>query len=209
MKTIFNVLCSMAILIIIFSSCAASKSQTKKLEAWKDPAYKGGAIINVMIIGDTENLAHRKLFEDTFLKYFGGTGVNTFSSLELLGAGVKIEVDAVKKSAKKNGIDTILVTHLLGSREEKKVTSASDQTLYPAYNSLSDAQKEIAKANHPDVVSTYRYVSLVTHLYDRETEKRFWSYKSETLVVNFADQAIESVCKKVMAELRDDKLIGK
>ncbi len=208
MKTIFNLLCSMAILIIIFSSCAASKSQTKKLEAWKDPAYKGGAIKNVMIIGDTENLAHRKLFEDTFVKHFGATGVKPFSSLELLGAGVKIEVDTIKKSAKKNGIDTILVTHLIGSREKKEVTSA-DMRLEPAYNGLSDAQKEIAKANHPDVVSTYRYVSLVTHLYDRETEKQFWSYKSETLVVNFADQAIESVCKKVIAELRDDKLVGK
>ena len=208
MKTIFNLLCSMAILIIIFSSCAASKSQTKKLEAWKDPAYKGGAIKNVMIIGDTENLAHRKLFEDTFVKYFGGTGVNTFSSLELLGAGVKIEVDTIKKSAKKNGIDTILVTHLLGFREEKQVREL-DWTIQPAYDSLTDAQKEIAKANHPDLVSTYRYVALVTHLYDRETEKRFWSYSSETLQLDFGDKVIESVCKKIMAELRDDKLIGR
>ena len=121
MKAIFNLLCGMAILIIIFSSCAASKSQTKKLEAWIDPAYKGGAIKSLMIIGDTENLAHRKLFEDTFVKHLGATAVNPFSSLELLGAGVKLEVDTIKKSAKENGIETILVTHLLGVREEKQI----------------------------------------------------------------------------------------
>jgi hypothetical protein len=29
------------------------------------------------------------------------------------------------------------------------------------------------------------------------------------LQVNFGDKLIESVCKKIMAELRDDKLIGR
>jgi hypothetical protein len=208
MKAIFNALCSMAIFIIIFSSCAGSKSQTKALDAWKDPAYQGKAIKNVMIIGNTENLTHRKLFEDIFVKHFGATGVNPFSSLELLGAGVKLEVDTIKKSAKKNGIDTILVTHLLGVREEQQVKDI-DWRVQPVYNSLTDAQKEIAKTKYPEYVDTYQYVSLVTHLYDRETEKRFWSYSSETLVVNIGDKAIESVCKKIMAELRDDKLIGR
>ncbi|MEE8590927.1 MAG: hypothetical protein V3T35_06350, partial [Spirochaetia bacterium] len=114
----------------------------------------------------------------------------------------------IKKSAKKNGIDTILVTHVLGVREEKEIIDV-DWKIQPAYNNLTDAQKEIAKTKYPEYVDTYQYVSLVTHLYDRETEKRFWSYSSETLVVNFEDKLIESVCKKIMAELRDDKLIGR
>ncbi len=208
MKAIFNLLSCMAMIIIIFSSCAGLKSQTKALEAWKDPAYKGKAIQNVMIIGNTENLAHRKLFEDMFVKHFGATEVNPFSSLELLGAGVKLEVDTIKKSAKKNGIDTILVTHLLGVREEKQVKDI-DWRIQPAYNNLTDAQKEITKTKYPEYYDTYKYVSLITHLYDRETEKRFWSYSSETLQLDFGDKVIESVCKKIMAELRDDKLIGR
>lgn len=208
MKAIFNLLCSIAIIIIIFSACAGAKLQTKEIGAWKDPAYKGTALKNVMIIGYTENLAHRKLFEDIFVKHFSGAGVNPFSSLELLGAGVKLEVDTIKKSAKKNGIDTILITHLLGVREEKEIRNV-DWRVQPAYNSLTDAQKEIVKNRYPDKVDTYKFVSLVTHLYDRETEKRFWTYSSETLQLNFGDKAIESVCKRIMAELRDDQLIGR
>jgi hypothetical protein len=206
MKAIVNLLSCIAVLVIIISSCAGSITQTKEIGAWKDPAYKGKTIKNVMIIGDTENLAYRKLFEDIFVKNFSATQTKPFSSLELLGAGTKLEVDTIKKSAKENGIDTILVTHLLGVREERQIKDI-DWRLQPAYNSLSDAQKEIVKANNPDYVNTFQYVSLVTHLYDRETEKRFWTYSSETLRVNFGDKMIESVCKKIMAELRADKLI--
>jgi len=206
MKATLSKISGLVIIIFLISSCASMSKEKRVPATWKDAAYSGKPLESVLVVGFTDNLDNRKLFEDTFFKYFRDNRIKVHSSLVSLGEGKKIDSDSVKQAADKLGVKTVLVTHLLGV-EEKEDFSPGGSVDLALYKSLSNEYKELAGKYHSDYIYKYKSVTLITNLYDVATEKLFWSFTSETYLLANVENFMETVCRDVIQNLKNDALI--
>jgi hypothetical protein len=82
-----------------------------------------------------------------------------FSRPTALGEGKKIDSDSVKQAADKLGVETVLVTHLLGVEEKKDFSPGGSVDLAP-YESLSNEYKELAGKYHSEYTLTLHKIDI-------------------------------------------------
>jgi len=191
--------------LFILTSCAP----TKLTKVYKDNAYTGGMINSVLIVGVSENLTNRKMFEQHFKEQFTQNGVKAFSSSEVISPDEELNKDTIKGTAEKLGADAVLVTHLVGVEEK-------EEYIPPTYTGVPGPQYAHLGRHYDRVYGTYvepgyyvkhEYVRLENNLFETKTEKLIWSSASETINPKSVNETIETLCKVVMKSLRKNDLI--
>jgi hypothetical protein len=130
MKATLGIISGLIITIFLISSCA-STGKERVPTTWMDASYSGKPLESVLVVGFTDNLKNRKLFEDTFLQSFRDNRIRAHSSIEALGEGGKIDADSIKQAAEELGLETVLVTlktNLYEVSSEKLFWSYTSQT---------------------------------------------------------------------------------
>ncbi|HYA02738.1 MAG TPA: hypothetical protein VEI04_06455, partial [Syntrophobacteria bacterium] len=64
--------------LIVMTSCGG----TNLSYVWKDPGYGGGYLTSVMVVGVSEDLARRRLFEEVFVREFQKRGIKVVASIK-------------------------------------------------------------------------------------------------------------------------------
>lgn len=106
-----------------------SCSSTRMIDSWVNNEYQTYKPRKVLIIGITENLTARKIFEEKLaseLKHRNIIAVEGYSVFEKKFTGIKQTEDDIKKEIKrltKNGFDAILISAVKGVNQ-KTVYSA-------------------------------------------------------------------------------------
>lgn len=199
------------VLSIIFLFLLTSCTTTTELTYVRtDSSYNGGFLNSVMVVGVSENLARRKMFENAFVKQFEKSGVKAVSGAAAISPAGTLDKDIIKAEAYKLGIQAIFITHLVGIKREKvqrrPSTSASpppssygeiDMYSYAAYDNTQYPGKDSEKRN----------IRLQNEIYELETEMLLWSASSETIDPKYVSDVIDSLSKVVMKNLRENKLI--
>ncbi len=98
MKITVWIVVILIVALLVLSSCSSS---TKLISDSKDPGYSGGYIDSIMIVGVSDNIEDRRLFENAFLSCLKGQGVTAYSSLEFLSANQEVSKELVKNSPRK------------------------------------------------------------------------------------------------------------
>ena len=202
MKKRFTVFIVLAVSIMILSSCASSERYTSTMSTWKDEAYSGGKMKSVMVIAATANTTNRKLFEETFVTLLTDRGAKAVTSIEVFGleskadkADTKEAAIAIKAEADKRGMSHVIITFLVGVKEERMVTPQ-------ARASLDDTYASVIGADQSSIT-----VSLSTSLYEVKTEKKIWTRASESLQRRDTAQLIKSVINSTVEHLGADGFI--
>jgi hypothetical protein len=207
----YRTLAMISLFLIFLSSCAP----TRLTDAWKDTSYTGGALKSVMVLGVSDNLRNRKMFEEVFSKQFENHGVEAVASFEAIPKDVKLNKENIKShkeiikaAALERGVEAILVTHLVAV-EEKAVYHPPTYDPFPnTYHHMGSYYVGIYDYTHtPGYYSQHKYVSLESNLYGISTEKLIWSASSETVDPKSVNEIIESLCQEVMKSLRKNGLI--
>lgn len=187
------------ILFLMLSSCTTTKFES----VWKDTSYRGH-IESIMVVGVAERLDIRKFFESEFARQFKEHGVNAIASVNVTPSEKELTEDVILTTARKQGADMILVTHLL---------SIGGTTSYqlPKHASRFDTYYDWAYAyvNGPLYYTQgSKSVLLATNLYETKTETLIWSVTTKTVDVHESKfKIIKSKSKTVMKKLRKDKLL--
>jgi hypothetical protein len=202
---------AVATVLFILAACAT----TKFTEDWKDKSYAKGPLKSVMVLGVTENLKTRRMFEDAFSNQFKTRGVDAVASLDAIPEDLKLTLDNVKShkeiikaAASKHGMETILVTYLAGAGEKEVYYSPSGGSM----SSVADFGSFYASAFTATFTSgggyaTHNYVRLNNSLYDAETEKLIWFTQSQSVDPKSVHEIIDTLGKMVMKSLQTNKLI--
>jgi hypothetical protein len=193
-------------LVFLLTSCASTK--TNLTNVWKDDGYTGGPLKNVMVVGLSDNFDRRKGFERVFASQFRSHGVEAISSADVIPQDMEIDKDTVKGEAERRGIDSILVTHLIGVDREYVYQPPSPKGVAPDGRFGRYYSRVRAYATDPGYYVEKKEVRLESNLYERQTEELIWTATSETIYPESVDKVIESVCRAVMRNLRDNNLIG-
>lgn len=197
------------ILIVTFSVLISCSSGTKLISAGKEPKYSGGYIDSIMIVGVSDNLEDRRLFENTFSKCLKGQGVTAHSSLEFISIDQKLSKELVKKAAYENRIGFVLVTRLVGV--DKKVDhyrsgfrKKGSVSIYHGFDDLNPKVKWDAKSGY---YMERKIVRLESNLYDVSTEKQIWTAQSDSIASESVKNLTKSVCQAMAKNMRKNNLI--
>jgi len=196
--------------ISLLTSCASTSMVSK----WVDPAYTGGKLGNVLIIGVAKDPLVRRQFEDNFAKDLKGRKtVGTVSYLVLPDAAA-INVESVTPIVKSQNITHVLVTRLVDKKTVTSYVPPSVTTYAPAYPSYygGGGWYGYYGASYSTVVSpgyTYdtQYVSLETNVYDVASGKLIWSGVTETEMGGTVQAHIAEFIGVITTYMGRDKLI--
>ena len=190
--------------LLLMIACAP----TKFASVWKNDSYTGGPLKSVMVVGVSENLKNRKMFEDVFTEKFKKTGTDAVPSYSAILTFKDLNKDRVLNEAEKLGINTILVTQLLGVEEENVFYDPLDYDPYKGRAALGRHFAGASKYAHSmESYTKMESVRLLTNLYQRETEELLWTSVTETLRPESVKEVIDSLSSAIMQSLRKNKLV--
>ena len=204
-KTVWIVVI-LIVTLLVLSSCSSS---TKLISASKEPDYSGDYIDSIMIVGVSDNLEDRRLFENTFSKCLKGQGVTAYSSLEFISVDQELSKELVKKVAQENRIGSVLVTRLVGV--DKKVDhyrsgfrKKGSVSIYHSFDDLNPKVKRDAKSGY---YIEREIVRLESNLYDVSSEKQIWTAQSDSIASESVKNLTMSVCQAMVKNMRKNNLI--
>ena len=200
-------------LAVFATTLLSSCSSTTMLSSWADPAYTGGKLGNVLIIGVAQNPGIRRQFEDTFaknLKSQKSMGTVSYVTLQDPAAINEQTVGPVIQSQK---ITQVLVTRLVDRKTVTSYVPPSVSTYAPAYPSYYyGGWSGYYGASYSTVVTPgyeydTEYVSLETNVYDVASGKLIWSGATETQMGGAASSHVAEFVSVIIGYMKRDKLL--
>jgi hypothetical protein len=193
------------IALAVLTSCGG----TNLSYVWKDPRYGGGYLTSVMVVGVSEEVARRRLFEEVFIREFEKRGIKAVASIKVLGPDTRLTRDTVKAEAARLGMDAVLATRLISAGNEEIDQPPSISTMPSAQYGNVDLYFYgfDAQSAYPGAHGKHYVVRLETNVFDTDTEKLIWTAASQTVEPESIREIIESLCENVMDRLREDKLL--
>ncbi len=159
------------ILLITIVGCS---SKAKIQQAWVDPNFHDKGLSGTLVVALTDNEESQQIFEKLFVKKLKAKGVRAQTSYQIK-AGVETSEDIVAY-AKKNGLDTVLVTHYLGANEKQIYHRGAS---YYRFDYFYGRAYEVAHS--PSFYTTNKEIMLATTLYETATKEVLWEANSSIL----------------------------
>ncbi|MDH3737815.1 MAG: hypothetical protein OER92_01385 [Alphaproteobacteria bacterium] len=190
--------------LLVLASCAATRTTAQWRDQSVDKRYA-----KILVIGVSEKLILRRSFEDKLVAELQQRGVNAMSGARIMPAEDKISRETVKAAIEGKGFDGVLVTHMVGVREEevynpptyRPTVSSYNRSYYRYYSRVYDYVYE------PGYYDRFKVVRLETNLYDTGTENIIWSIQSDTVDSDAPQKVIDSVIENTIKALGAQKLI--
>ena len=81
--------------MFLVTSCAG----TKFLSEWKDSAYSDGALQKIMIVGVSDKMSNKRIFEDELAGQLKNHGTEAVSSAAIIPTMKELDETVIKKAA--------------------------------------------------------------------------------------------------------------
>ena len=111
--------------LIMVSSC----SSTRFVDSWKNKEITSFQPQKLLVIGMTDNLTARKIFEEELKSAFMYHGINSVESSVVLDKSFtgsrksEAEIDALKDKLLKDGFDAVAITAVIGVDKKREYNS--------------------------------------------------------------------------------------
>jgi hypothetical protein len=186
---------------LMATGCAA----TQVKQVWKDEAFQGGCLDNVLVIGVLKNKTARMTFESEFVKYFRYRGINAVESFRVLPTDAlegDEARDAIVHKIKELGINAVLMTKVVGNRTAEETIPGMTITTgyglpYSSYGAWGSYTSFAYSFPGPSAPTTQGYshvqkfLVIETQLFDVKTEKLIWAARSETRISGTSQEEIK------------------
>ena len=190
----------MAIGLVWLGACATSTTQVKS--SWKDPAFTGPPLKQVLVIGASKSDANRRVFEDAFTSSLKAAGVGAEPSYLTLPESGQIPSDRLQAAARRSGADAVLVTRVL--RVQRNVTPAQ---MDPVGAGSLLSWYGGAYQSSPADVTVSEVLTIESTLWSVRTDKPVWSGTSEVNAPGSVAQASKELAAVLVAKMKADGVI--
>ncbi len=190
--------------VFVLTACATthlvSTWQTKKTV---EPLKK------ILVIGVSDKMTNRRLFEDIFSKNLEKAGVKARASYLDLPNSKAITRETVEALVKGSDYDAVLVTHYEGTNEQMVYQPG---TTYGSYgytnpNYWGHYNNVYSTVYSPGYYVNYKYVYLQTRIFSVKDGDVIWSARSETTNSNNIAKSIRELSEAVIKSLKSSGLI--
>jgi len=192
------------IFLVALISCA---TDTKLTATHKYKSLEAGYMNSILIVGISEDLAIRKLFEETFAKRFNRAGVKALSSMAIISPEKKMDKDTIKSAAVENSMETVLVTHLAGSGDKRVYQPGPTGPSRSAGHFGNYYSFAVDSVYGSGTFKNQKFVKLVNNLYETSTEEQIWGGVSESIDPKSTERIIETLVEEIIKDMRKNNLI--
>jgi len=179
---------------------------------WKKSDFVGQPFQAILVVGLTKDESNQNIWEDIMADQLKQNGVNATTSTKCFPGDNDITKGEILDYVKDKGMDAVLVTRLVDTKQEKGYyppTGSYYGGYYGGprnryYNNFGTYYDTVYT---PGYTTTYTTVVLETNLYDTASQELVWSMSSDTFDPASANRLAQSVSKKVVQALQKDNLI--
>ncbi len=198
-------LCLWTLLLFSLFGCAS----TTVTGVWSDENYKQTPIQSIMVIGVAENVRNRNIFESDMAAEFEKRGVKAIPSAKVLG-DQEITKENVVQAAEKSQVQTVLVTRLVGTKQEQvyhpPTSYGVPDPYYRRWDSYYPHMYDYAYT--PGYMATYTNVVLETSVFAVKERSLIWSAASETFEPQNINEEIKKLSEILVRKMRESKLVN-
>ena len=193
-----------AVALIALALLAACAS-TQLKDTWKDPAFSGPPMQQVLVIGAFKSDLNRRVFEDAFASALRAAKTAAQPSYPTLPEGGAIPNERVQSAVRSTGSDSLLVTRLLRVRRDVNVTPAYvgpgfyGRGFYGWYGG--------AWAAAPADVNVYDVLTIESTLWNMRTDKPVWAGTSEITAPTNMTEASKELAGVLITKMKADGVI--
>ena len=187
------------LLILITAGCAS----VSMVESWKDRTVPGKSYQNFLVVGITENLQMRQIFEEVLAAELRKKGVAATASYTITGVEEKLSRGAVEKAVQATAVDAVITTRVVDFKKKTQKDVGYVMSDRAKIGPVSFATFDLK----PVEITTSTTYALETDLFDTATQNLVW-----TGTTNAVDpQGIITVSKEfsgvVITEMSKEGLI--
>ena len=195
----------MLLFLLLLNSCGGSKATGE----WKDPELGSRKFKHILVIGVAKELDKRRFYEDAFARQLNRLGVMAIASYNIIPQDKMQDKDAIVKSIEDLGIDGVIITRLLGVKEQGPVTQGKTYKVpYGFYNKMNEYYNQSYSDAPPKSFSeTHEFLQLESNLYDAETEKLAFSTKTDSFLRREFQESVTAYIEIVVRQLQGHNLL--
>ena len=193
------------LLLFLLNSCASSKITGE----WKDPELGTKKFSHILVIGVAKQPDRRKFYEDEFAKQLNRQGIMAIASHTIIPRDKMQDRDTIARSIEGLQVDGVIVTRLLGFREQRQVPHGKTyQIPYGHFNNMYEYyNSSFTTAPTRSFAETHEYLQLESNLYDAETEKLAYSITTDTFIRQKFQSRIVAYIETVVRQLQRNNLL--
>ena len=166
---------------ILLCSCSANRL----LSSWQDESLGQASMGTVLVIGVAKHdETKRRIYEDTFVDSLQAVGTKAVASYTLSKTPIAPTEAALREAIQKSDAQTVLITHMVSSKEKDFFQPSSriiGTNSYSNYSLFSYYPYIFGSVSAPGNYISTTKVILETSLYDIETEKLIWTARTESI----------------------------
>lgn len=199
-KALLTTACLAAALML--AACASTSLTNVRI----DPAYSGGKLSKIMVVGVSENDNKRRSFEDDFAAALDKHKVMAKPSYTLIPAAMEKSPKAVLAQANGAGMQAVLVTHYKGTKKTQQYVQPS-APFYGGYFGRYYGPV-YSYVHQPGYYRTVKFVMLESKLYSLPAGKLIWSADSDTFEPGGMEDLTSGLADAVAGSLQKSGLIN-
>jgi hypothetical protein len=212
---------SIAVMIVLFSSCSASKKSTVEvIGSWVNKEHAEGVKANsVFIVVLTQNMATRSLMESNLASAAAAKGLKAIKSLSVLtpvtGVPDSVVIAAFGRQVIKSGCNTVLIVSLLDSKSDTKYVPGSSYSYqpYPYYGYYGTYYSYYASTYNtistPGYYVTDNTYYIESNLYDVASKNILFSIQTKAVNPNDIDKASKKFTETLIEEIKRNGFMQK
>lgn len=191
--------------ILFLSALAISACATgpKPIGEWREEGFSG-QLDRFLIIGVTSRSTRRRVFEDQFVEALAAQKITAIPSYNLITTTQELSRDAVERAIKGKGLGAVLVTRLIGIKQEEVYRKPDSYDYYASYSGFYD---QALQQTNQGYYSQFKVLTLETNVYESGSGKLVWSMQSETLDSSRPRDLIEKQIGLTIGNLRKQGLL--
>jgi hypothetical protein len=188
-------------LVLLLAAC----STTKVLNVWKDEAFQGGRFSKTLVVGVIHEPAYRRIFEDQMVQLLKAAGVVAYAGYTVFPDPGQIDRGAAIEEIHSLGVDSVVVTRLVDSRNETVytpgMTYVREDPFYGRRGWYGYYGGSYTVMQTPGHTTEYSISTVETNLFDADSEQPVWNALTETSETSVT-KAINSYVKAIADPLR-------
>jgi hypothetical protein len=202
--------------MLLLALTAANGKSIKMVTSWFNPRYKDQIFHKILVIGVAQNLKVRADFEDEMATQIARPGIQTIPGNQILlrpDPKAKPDLDYLRAQIRDNGIDAVVVSHLL--KIDKRVISIPSSTYiapFPYYYSFYGYLGAVYPVVYdPGYTREDTTVSVETNVYatSKPDGDLVWTGVSNSFNPKSAEKVADGLVKVVPKQMEKDGLLAK
>jgi len=191
---------------VALAGCAGP---TKILQQWQDPAYTGGPMNRVFVIGVTRESTVRRVFEDSFCAQLKARAVECVQSYTLVPEDGLAPRDRYEKAVREARADSVFIARVLRVEKRTEVVPTGPVMFGGAYGYYGAAWGGPLYMGYaaPPAVFQYDEAFVESRLFSVKSDQPVWTAQSEIFAPSNPQKDSDDFARTMIEALAARKLL--